>query len=349
VLLAPFAGVAADRWDRRRIMVMCDAGRALALGSIPLMAWLGALTLWQIVVAAAIEGALNVFFDPAETAALPRIVGRDRLASAMAQNSATYSICSLVGQPLGGLFFQLGRSIPFLADAISYTASVVSLLFIRTEFQAERVDTSLRLRDQIRQGFAWIWAEPLIRFLAFYNGAFWVVYSGNVLLIIVIARHQHASPAAIGLVTAAIGSGGILGAILVPWIRGRVRFGWTVVGGMAILGLIWSLYAVAPTPVALAAVAFVGSAVMSTYNTVQMAYRMVLIPDALQGRVNSLFRLIAFSGQPVSLLLTGFLLETVGSTTTVVVGAAWFLLLAGVAALSTPVRHAEVLSAGGTR
>ncbi len=132
------AGALIDRWDRKRVMILCDTGRALAMASIPFALLIGHLTVIQLFIVTAVEGTLFVFFNIAEAACLPRVVPKVLLPEATAQNTATDGITILLGPPIGGFIYQLGRTIPFLGDALSYICSVVSLFFIKTDFQEQR-------------------------------------------------------------------------------------------------------------------------------------------------------------------------------------------------------------------
>jgi MFS family permease len=132
------AGVYVDRWDRKRVMIVCDTGRTIAMGSIPLTLALGRLSMAQLAAVSFLEGSLAVFFNLAEGAAVPRVVAREQLPAAYSQNEAVRRSALMLGQPLGGLLYSIGRLVPFLTDAVSYAVSVVSLLFIRAKFQGER-------------------------------------------------------------------------------------------------------------------------------------------------------------------------------------------------------------------
>src|SRR5260370_34655166 len=112
-------------------MILCDAGRALTLGSIPLALWTGHLSIAQLYLVALTGGLLFTFFDTAATACLPQVVDRQLLSIAAMRNQASHNIAELLGLPLGGVLFQtLGPAIPFLVDALSYAISVLSLLLI---------------------------------------------------------------------------------------------------------------------------------------------------------------------------------------------------------------------------
>ncbi len=95
------AGALIDQWDRKRVMILCDTGRALSMASIPIAFVLGLLTVAQLFIVSFIEGTLFVFFNIAEVACLPRVVSKEQLPAANAQNLATEGITSLAGPPLG--------------------------------------------------------------------------------------------------------------------------------------------------------------------------------------------------------------------------------------------------------
>ncbi len=334
------AGALIDRWDRKRVMILCDAGRALALASIPVAFAFGLLTIAQLFVVSFVEGTLYVFFNIAEVACLPRVVAKEQLPAANAQNLATDGITSLVGPPLSGLLYGIASILPFLADAVSYVVSVLSLFFIKTEFQGERAAARRGLWIEIKEGLSWLWHQPIIRFMAILTGGNNLLGAGSILVIIVLAQHMHASPFTIGLIFAIGGIGAILGAIIAPPLQKRLSFGQAIIITSWLFGLLTLLYIFAPNPLVLGiitALLFVGGPI---YNVVSASYRLVLIPDQLQGRVNSAFRLIAFCGQPLGLAVTGVLLQTINAIPTVLIMAIGQLVLAVMVTLNRHVRNA---------
>lgn len=348
VVLSLPAGALVDRWNRKRVMIVCDSARTVALGSIPVALTLGSLTIAQVYSVALVEGTFNVFFDLAETAALPRVVTREQFSTAMAQNGATSSASSLIGQSIGGALYQLARAFPFLIDSVSYGASVVSLFFIRTRFQGDRQASTgsalSRLRSEVLEGLTWLWNQPLIRFMAFLAAGSWIVLSGNYLLVIVLARQHHAAPAAIGLILAMGGAGGLIGSLLGGWAQRRLGFRLPVVATVWLWALLWPLYALAPNLPSIAIITAAIFLLFSMYNVVQMGYRLAMIPDALQGRVNSVFRLIAFTGQPLGWALSGVLLQWIGPQAAVLLSSGWLLMLALVVTLNPHVRGARSIT-----
>jgi len=344
VLLSLPAGALVDRWDRKKVMIRCDLGRAIALGSIPLAYALGHLSIVQLYLAVTIEGILFTFFNIAEVACLPRVVSKAQLPAATSQNQAGQVASFLAGPPLGGFLFQVvGKTVPYLVDSISYLVSVTSLLLIKVEFQAERVASDRDLRGEIKEGVAWLWRQPLIRFMAFLTGGLNFVSSGSLLLLIVIAKNQGASPTVIGLMFAIGSVGGILGALLGPTIQRRFTFGQAIIGLVWLQTILFPLFALAPNAVLLGVVEAGIFLAGPAYNVVQFSYRLALIPDELQGRVNSSFRLLAFGFQPVGFALTGVSLQFFGATTTVLLFAGFQLLLAVITLANAHVRRAPPL------
>ena len=337
-------GALIDRWNRKRVMILCDMGRAISMASIPVALVFGHLTLVQLYIVSLLEGSLYVFFDLAETASLPRVVPKEQLPAAISQNQVTFGITNLLGPPSGGVLYTLGRAVPFLVDAISYLVSVISLLFIKTKFQMEKVVATRKLRTEIVEGMKWLWRQPLLRVMAFLNSGWSAFGFGFSLMVIVLAQGQHLSPTFIGILFAIGGVSSIFGASIAPLIQKRLRYGQAIIGLWWLYVLVWLLVAFVHTPIALGAIVACFFLVDSIYNIVQFSYRLALIPDELQGRVNSAFRLISYSLRPVGIALTGVLMQSLGSMQTAIIFALILLVLAIIASLNTHIRKAPTTS-----
>src|SRR5438876_10416757 len=201
LLILP-SGALVDRWNRKRVMILCDIGRAIALGSIPVALILGHLTIAQLYIVSLIEGTLFSFFGLAETACLPQVVAKEQMPTAAAQGMVIDSVSELIGPSIGGVLYGIGRAVPFLTDAISYGASVVSLFLIKVQFQEGRDHVPLHLWADIKEGLSWLWKHPLLRFLALLTGGMVAPVVGYILHLIVVAQSQHASAFTIGVIFA---------------------------------------------------------------------------------------------------------------------------------------------------
>lgn len=344
-------GALIDRWDRKRVMVLSDLGRALAVGSIPLAMGLDALTLVHIYVVCFVEGSLFVFFNIAEVAALPRVVPRAQLPEATAYNEAGFGVAHIVGPSLGTILYQtFGRAVPFIADALSYLVSLASLLAIRTRFQRQSTAAKQDLLAEIGAGLRWLWSKPLIRFMAFLTGGINLVNAAMPLVIIVLAKDLGASDAQIGIIFSIGGAGAILGSLVGGRIQRRFTFGQVIVATMWIAAFAFLLFAAMPGYVWVGVLAAVFSFVGPVYNVVQFSYRVALIPDELQGRVNSTFRLLAFGFMPLGAAISGVVIEHFGVRAAIVLLAACLFALAILTSLNRHVRDApsiERASAAG--
>jgi predicted MFS family arabinose efflux permease len=332
VVFALPAGAVVDRWNRRRLMVLCDLARALAFASIPLAVIGGHLAAFQLYSVSAIEGALYAFFGLAETASLTRVVPPAQLPVAISQNQATEAGSLLIGPPLGGALFGVARALPFLTDAISYALSALSLLLIRTRLHDQRSADAGTSRAELMEGVRWIRRQPALVTLLWLNGGLNLVYGGWTLVLIELARRLGAGSGSVGLIFACGGAGTILGAALTPLLQKRFRAGRLIVTMAWIFALTWPPYALAPNLFILGAVNAIGFFFVPIGMGTELSYRLLLLPDALQGRVNSLFWLLGFGCQALGFVLIGLLLQRMGPVASV-----WITLVpaAGLALIAT--------------
>jgi len=334
-------GALIDRWDRKAVMIRCDIGRALAVTSIPVAVAFDALTVAQIYTVTLVEGTLFVFFNIAEVAALPRVVPTPQLPQAAALNDAGFGIANILGPPMGTVLYQLfGRAVPFLADAVTYTISVASLLRVKAPFRIEDAPPQRNLWREVAEGLRWLWANALIRYMALLTGGLNLVNAATPLIFIVLAKELGATDAQIGLVFSLAGAGAVAGSLVGGRLQRRFSFGQVIIACIASAAVLFPLYAVMPSFIWLGVVAGAYYFLSPIYNVVQFSYRLALIPDRLQGRVNSTFRLLAFGFMPLGAALSGAALERLGSSATVALFSALLVALAAATALNRHVRTA---------
>jgi len=335
------AGALVDRWDRKRVMIYCDLGRAAILATIPLALVFNALTIWQIYAAALSEGTLFVFFNIAEVAALPRVVDKRQLPQAAGQNDAAFSIAGIVAPTIGAALYQFGKALPFVFDVVTYFGSVVSLLFIRKDFQTERKRAETHLVQEIHEGMAWLWHQHLIRYMAFLTGALNFVNVPSTLIIIVLAKDMGATDTEIGLIFSLSAFGAIAGALIGGQVQKKYRFGHVIMATVWASALLFPLLAVAPHFYVLGIIMGLMWMTGPIYNVVQFSYRIALIPDALQGRVNSTFRLLAFGFQPLGAVMAGVVIERYGVYVAIGFFTVWYFAWATATMLNRNVRNAR--------
>ena len=342
ILLSLPVGVLVDRWNRQRVMVVCDIARALVTLSLVVALLLDALTLAHLYTVAVLQGICMVFFNLAEVAALPRVVATSQLPQAIAQNQAGHSGAAIAGPALGTWLLQHGgRALPFGIDALGHLASAWCIWKLRTPLTAAPMDATVgprSLRAEMAVGLRWLWQQPLVRRIAGLTCLSNFVMAAVPLLVIVLAKGQGASEAQIGLAFSASGAGGLLGALAGGWFARRFSFGQVIIGTLAVQAAMLPLLAWAPGPLTLGAAFAVLMFCGPVYNVVQLSRRLAMIPDGLQGRVNSAFRFAANVLYPVGAVVCGALAERVGATATALAFAAVMAALALAAASSRVVR-----------
>jgi MFS family permease len=341
-LFGMVAGVAADRFNRKHLMIVSDVVRVFAALSIVLALAFDRLTVLQIAVVAFVEGALYVFFNIAELGALRSIVPGRQLPAAAAAEQARWSTVFLVAPPLGGALFGLGRSLPFIANAFSYLFSLASLLAMRTPFQEERVKDEASVRDQLAEGLRWLWSHRFFRACALLFSWVNLVYEALFLVLIVVGRQQGLSGGEIGGLIAVFGVCSLLGSLAAPRIIRLLSMRTLIIGGFW-LQLGFAAFLLKPDVFVLLAgsvpVALFGPAV----NAAVIGYRTAVVPDRLAGRVGGVARTIALCTAAFGPLSAGLLLHWFSPRETIACYAALMLLLCVLGTLNPSIRNAPSL------
>lgn len=347
LLLSLPAGALVDRWSRRRVMVVCDAIRAACFASLPVAWLLGGLSLAQLYIVAAIASSAFVFYNIAEISGLTQVVPPDDLPRAMSINTVVEWIGENAGPALGGALAGLGRTIAagavlaYGVQAAMLAASAGFLATIKTAMRADRAPEARRpwLRE-IGDGIGWLRRQPVVRTMALQAMALNIIFAPVGLALIVRTRDGfHASPAAIGLMFSAGGGAGLGAALIAPRLRARVRIGVILTGIAPLWALGLAAVAASPSMVTLAAAWLVVPAGSGLGDVASVSYRLSLIPPDMQGRVNSVFRFMAWGLRPASLAFGGWLIGAIGAQPALWCAAAAMAVVA-IASFVSPLRQA---------
>jgi MFS family permease len=336
------AGLAADRWSRRRLMIGAHALRTAAVGSLALLLVLDEVAFWMIPVVAFVEGIGASVFATAQHGALRAVVPRRQLPAAVAVVTGREAAVSLAAPPLGGALFGLARAFPFFAHAASYVFSTLALLAIRTPFQEEREHDSAPLRQRVAEGFRFLWDQPFLRTTAFLFGLANFIGPGVLLALLVIGRREGLTGTQVGVLLGAFGGCILAGAFLSPVVRRLLP-----VRGVLLLELwTWTgcaLFLVWPSVYVLAASILPTAVAIPSTDSVVHSLRLALTPDRLVGRVSSVWQTIGLVIAPLGPLAAGFLLDHASERATIAVFAAFGLVLALWGTLSPSIRAAPTL------
>jgi MFS family permease len=344
VLLSLPAGALVDRWPRKRVMLLCTFCLMVCVAGIPLALLLtsGQLRLLLLYAIAFGLGAVSLFYEMAELAALAWVVPKSQLTTAVAQNEFVYSSCSLLGPALGSLLFSITRLLPFVTDALSYLILLSSLLNIRSSMQDERSTERRHLLREVQEGLTWLWSQKVLRSVVLISSYISFMITASVLLVLAIVQQQHIPSVFYGLIVAAGGVGNLLGTALCPPFQRRIRIGLALGCVLIVFVLLWPLYGFITTPLLLGAV-FAGIALFDSIGAIfGDSYRLAVVPDALQGRVSGVYRLILFSVLTIGPSALGLSLEYLGVLPTVGIVWSGLLLMTGVLFLNRHMRQATL-------
>lgn len=274
--------------------------------------------------------------------AMRAVVPKPQLPMATSVLTARAAIVRLVGPPLGGVLFQLARSLPFVADAGSYAFSTASLLGMRTPFEEEREPESAPLLSSLLEGIRFLWASAFLRTIVLLFSLTQVIFPGVSLALVVIGKRQGLTSGEIGGLVAAFGAFLLLGSVLAPIVRRLlptrvliVLEFWTWTG--CALFLVW------PSVYVLAASILPTMLAIPTTDSIVWPYQLSLTPDRLIGRTQAAVGTITTGMGTLGPLVAGFLLATVSARTTIAVFAAFGLTLAVWGTLSPAIRAAPTL------
>ncbi|WP_367128071.1 MFS transporter [Saccharothrix sp. HUAS TT1] len=322
------AGALVDRWDRKRTMVLCDLGRAVNVATVPVALAFSALTPAHLFATGLVGGVLHVFFSAAENAVLPNVVDRGQLTTAVSAAETAQAATGVVAGPVGGALLQLFRGLPFLVDAVSFLASALCLSLVRADFRAEGAGerARTRLRTEVAEGVRWLWDHRPLRSIALTAAGLQVAISGVSLVAIVAAG--DASPTAIGGLFAALGVGGVVGAVIAPKLKARLGLGGLLLSVLWLQAVLWVALAFAGDLVAVGVVLALFTVSMPCFGVAALSYQLEVTPDHLLGRVGATFSLSIWAATPVGAAAAGVLLDAVTPRATSLVFAGWVVALA---------------------
>ena len=341
-LFALPAGIAADRWNRKWLMIGADGVRVLAIGSIAVAILADRVPFWAILLVAFVEGAGAALFSAAHPGALRAVVPVRQLPAAAATQTGRQAAVQLAGPPVGGALFAVARAIPFVVDAVSYAASSLSLLLMRTPFQEQREADRSPLRTRLAEGFRFLWSQPFLRTCALLFGLANFLGPGLLLAVVVIGTRQGLSGGEVGLLVAAFGACLLLGSFLSPLVRRTLPVRavlvlelWTWLGCAAFL--------VKPDVYVLVAGMLPTALAIPSTDSVVHGYRIAMTPDRLLGRAETVRSTISLLIAPLGPLAAGALLGAVSARATIAVFAGFGLVLAVWGTLSPSIRAAPSL------
>jgi MFS family permease len=333
VVLGLFAGVVADRYSRYRICQctqMLFMAQALALGGLTLT---GVVTVWHVFALALMAGVLQTFEMPARQSFLQDIVGREDLSSAIALNSALVNGARILGPALAGFIVaHFGEGVCFTINGVCYLAIIGGFLAMRLPAETPSHASTVSTAAFIKEGVSYAVHTPAIRLLLILIGVLSLLSTPYTVLMPVFAKDiLHGGPDAMGMLMGAAGAGAVVGVLFLARQRDANDMGRFITFALLRFAVGLILFSFSRSFwFSLALLPLIGSGFMvpmSAANTLLQT----LTPDALRGRVMSLFLMMFMGTPPLGSLLAGSLASHIGAPLTVaitgvgcVLAAMWF-------------------------
>jgi len=326
LLFGLIVGVYADRWDRRRILLVADLVRFVVLASVPVAAVFHLMTLAQLYLVAFVAGTARVWFEVAHYSLVPALVNPGRVVHANSSLEVTEGISALLGPSLGGLLIKLfGAANALLADALSFLMAAVAWFTLGP--RPPQALAEVGWRAQLLAGLHWVRHQRVILENTLSAVVLNIVFVGITTVFVFYAQHELGLDAGrTGLVLGLAGLGPIGFAALAPALRRRFRVGQLLLAELLITGPVLALLDLAPmlpTTVAMLTVSLslglaFGAGILS--RILLRSYVQAAVPAPLLARVNASIRVVAWGSVPVGALL--------GGTLTQVIGVRWVIALA---------------------
>lgn len=326
------AGVATDRLDRRRIVVVVNLARAVVLAALAWAVAVGEAPIALVLSALFVLGTAEVFADNAAQTFLPMLVAREDLALGNARLQAGFvTLNQLAGPPLGAALFAVGAAVPFGAQAalVMLAAGVVA----KVRLPAPPSPTTARRHPwhDVAEGVRWVRRHAAVRTLVLtiftFNITFGAAWS---VLVLYSSERLGLGDIGFGLITAVGALGGLLGTTCYGWLTRRVALAGIMRAGLVLETLTHLALALTTRAGVAMAIFFVFGAHAFVWNTTSVTVRQRAVPRALQGRVGSVNLVGVFGGLVIGSLIGGALAGRWGVTAPfwfAFAGSAVFLLL----------------------
>ncbi|MFF1574626.1 MFS transporter [Leifsonia sp. NPDC058292] len=334
LLFALTAGALADRFDRRKLMLVANTARAGFLAILTVATVFGAGSIWALYIAAVLIGVAETIYDTSAQSILPQVVDSAVLSRANGRlYAAELTANQFVGPPLGGVLVAAGAAVAFGAPAALWVLAILVLLVLRGSFTTGHSRTTT-VRADIAEGLRFLWSNRLLRALAIMVGVFNLAGSATWTILVLYAVGPNSAmrltDPGYGLLLTASAVGSVAGSLIaerVEGVLGRARaLVLTIFGGVISV----ATPAFTSNPWVIGAAFLIGGVTVSVWNVITVSLRQRITPHRLLGRVNSAYRLVAWGTMPLGAAAGGILAQVLGlQPVFAIMGAVTLTLLIG--------------------
>ena len=325
MFLAPIGGVIADRVDKRRVLLIVNAVAMLQAALLFGLAATGVVEIWHVYLLALLAGFVNAVEMPVRQAFAADLVPADDLVNAIALNSTSFNLSRVIGPAVAGVTIAVfGVALNFGINAVSYLSVLVGLWMLdgKALRRIERPDRFPSIRASLAEGVRYAIATPTVLWpLVLLGGMATFAMNFQTLLPLFTRDALNLDSGGYGALFAAMGAGSLVGSLLLAFTTSQRPMLALILGGGAVFLLLELALGFVRSPVAaFALVAGIGLASMLMVNTINVTIQNS-VPDALRGRVMSLYVTVFAGTAPIGGLLAGALAEGFGAASALSIGA----------------------------
>jgi MFS family permease len=290
LLFGLYAGVIVDRLNRRTIVIVTGLARAAILVLLTVSILTHRVDIAVVLTALFLFGVNETFGDTTTTTLLPMLVEKPDLGIANSRALTGVIVWNqLAGPPVGAALFAAGRALPFISESVLVLAGVVLISRVRLPVHGAR-GRHARVREDIREGWRWLWAHAAVRTLAITIFTFNVTFGAAWSVLVLYARERLGMGAlGFGLITTAMAAGGLLGTASYGWLERHVRLGVIMRGGLIIETLTHLALALTRWAWFALVIFVIFGAHAFIWGTTSTTVRQRAVPAQFQGRVGSVY------------------------------------------------------------
>ena len=316
LLFGLYAGVVADRVDRRRVVLLGNLARSAVLAVLVATVVSGHVSIVVVLIVLFLFGAAETFVDTTASTLTPMLVEKADLGIANSRLFASHiTVNQLVGPPVGAALFAGGMAWPFVAEVVCLVFGTLLVARIRLPEHGTPPEARNGVRSDIAEGFRWLWHHPPVRTLALVIITFNITWGAAWSVLVLYATvHLHMHEVGFGLLTTSAALGGLVGTTSYGWLERRVPLA-TLMRACLTLEVCTHLgLALAPAPWVAVAILFVFGAYAFVWGTLSSSVRQRSVPTEFQGRVASVYLVGVYGGLVVGSALGGTIAHRYGIT-----------------------------------
>jgi len=341
ILFSMLAGVAADVFDRRKLMMITQIGGAVVAAVLSALAFAGVSAIWPVYVLAAVGAGVGAFDPPARHALMPMLVPREHLANAINLNTAMVQAASVAGPAIGGLIIAIGNvGWAYGFNSLSFLFVVVALIMMRDVPATDRATS--HARDEIslaaaRDGLRFVFQSPMIRSTMLLD--FFATFSASAMALLPIFAKDilHVGARGYGLLAAGPAVGALIGSgAMLPISHRLTRQGPTLLWAVVVYGIATIVFGISRTFWLTFACLAVSGMADAVSMVIRNLVRQLETPDAMRGRMIGVNMVFFMGGPQLGELESGLLAQWIGAPWAVVVGGIGCLAATGAIAAATP-------------